>query len=155
VLRDGRRFEVEAYRIEAELVVLQSGSKSTTVPLSEVDFEATFHANAEPGEESKPLKVFRDPKLPFEFRILSWKADATAGDLGSVSVHAELVNLDTRRYREVQVEILTVDAHSSGIDKVTTVVGPVEAKATAELMATLRYYGGETDVLAHVVKTKR
>lgn len=157
VLRDGRRYEVERYRIDldTEVVVLLSGEQQATVPLAGVDFEATFRANAESGADPGPLKTIRDPEQPFEFRIFSWKADPTAGDFGSVAVHGEVVNLDARAYREVQIELITVDSRHRAIDKSTTVVSDLEPQASAEFQVELRYFGGEADVLAHVIKTKR
>ena len=157
VLRDGRRYEVERYRIDPDsgLVVLLADDQQATVPLASVDFEATFRANAAGGADPGPLKTVRDPEQPFEFKIFSWKADPTAGDFGSVAVHGEVVNLDQRVYREVQVELITVDSRHRSIDKVSTTVGPLEPQASAEFHVELRYFGGEADVLAHVIKTKR
>jgi len=155
LLHDGRRFEVERYRIDAESVILEAGHQSTSVPLAAVDFEATFRANAEGAEAGEPVKVFRDPERPFEFRIRSWNADPTAGDFGTVMVEAELVNLDPQRYQEVQVEVVTVDSGQRAIDKATTVVGPLEPGGRTEFQVRLRYFGGEADVLAHVIKAKR
>jgi hypothetical protein len=155
ILRDGRRYEVESYRIIDQRVVLEAGGRQATVLLAEIDLEATFLANAAQPAGDPPIRIFRDPKEPLEIRILSWKADAAAGELGTVVVRGVVVGLESRSYKEVRLEVGSLDERQRVIDKVEALVAPVEAGVEAPFQVTLRLFGGEADVAARIVKVKR